>query len=334
MKAIVMTATGTPDVLAYRDIPEPELDHPNEIKVKLAAAGVNPVDTKIRKSGVFYDRPLPTVLGLDGAGVVVETGAAVNRFKPGDKVWFCHGGLGREQGNYAEYNVLDERWAVAMPKFLAFTQAAALPLVLITAWGGLYDRGGLQPGQTVLIHAGAGGVGHVAIQLAKRKGARVITTVNNADKAAFVKVLGADEVILYPNTDVAVTVLELTQGQGADLVFDTVGGSVFQQSIAMTAHFGRLVTLLGVNNAELNEARMRNLLIGFELMLTPMLRDLAQARQKHIKILEQCGEWLAQGLLTVHVSHEFALAEAALAHEIIEQGHTQGKIVLRIADIG
>lgn len=330
MKAILMTATGNPDVLFYKDIPEPQIDNPNKIKVKLAAAGVNPIDTKVRRNGVFYDNPLPTVLGCDGAGTVIEIGQAVKRFSVGDKVWFCHGGLGREQGNYAEYNVLDERWAALMPNCLSFIEAAALPLVLITAWGGLYDRGGLQKGQTVLIHAGAGGVGHVAIQLANIKSARVLTTVKDKTKADFVKSLGADETILYTQEDVVSSVLKLTDGKGADLVFDTVGQDVFKHSIPATAHFGRIITLLGLDNIDLNEARMRNLLIGFELMLTPMLRDLNEARDKQVEMLQQCAAWIDKGLLKPYVSQALPLQEAAQAHRMIEEGHTVGKIVLTI----
>ena len=274
MKAILMTAAGDSDVLMFQDIAEPEITQPTQIKVKLKAAGVNPVDTKIRRNGVFYDQALPAVLGCDGAGIVVETGSEASRFKVGDNVWFCHGGLGREQGNYAEYTVIDERWVSLSPKTYSFTEAAASPLVLITAWGALFDRGGLQAGQTVLIHAGAGGVGHVAIQLAKVKGAKVITTVSSVQKAEFVKSLGADEAIIYSQDGFADAVNELTGGKGADLVFDTVGAAVFKESIAVTAHFGRLITLLDPGELNLGEARMRNLLIGFELMLTPMLRDL------------------------------------------------------------
>jgi len=332
MKAIVMTATGSPDVLKYQDIPEPQITLPTHIKVKLAAAGVNPVDTKIRRNGVFYDQPLPAVLGCDGAGTVVETGSSASRFKLGDKVWFCHGGLGREQGNYAEYNVLEERWASLMPSSLSFSEAAALPLVLITAWGGLYDRGGLQKNQTVLIHAGAGGVGHVAIQLAKLKGARVITTVSNEEKADFVKALGADEVILYSRNDVVSAVLNLTEGKGADLVFDTVGSAVFKESVNATAHLGRIITLLGLGEMDLTEARMRNLLIGFELMLTPMLRDLDEARDKHVQILQQCAIWIAEGLLKPHIGQELPLQQAAEGHCLIEAGHTTGKLVLSISE--
>jgi len=330
MKAIMMTAIGNPDVLELHDIDEPEISTATQVKVRLKAAGVNPVDTKIRHNGLLYDHPLPAVLGCDGAGEVIETGSAVSQFKPGDKVWFCHGGLGREQGNYAEYTVVDQRWVSLMPQTCSFAEAAALPLVLITAWGGLFDRGGLQAGQTVLIHAGAGGVGHVAIQLAKLKGARVIATVRSEQKAEFVKAMGADEVILYTQDGLVDAVNELTGGKGADLVFDTVGAEVFKASIPATAHFGRLVTLLDPGELSLAEARMRNLLIGFELMLTPMLRDLPEARDKHVEILKQCAQWVDRGLLKTHISKQLPLAEAAKAHELIETGHSTGKIVLTV----
>jgi len=328
MKAIMMTAIGNPDVLELHDIDEPEISTATQIKVRLKAAGVNPVDTKIRRNGLLFGNPLPAVLGCDGAGEVVATGSAVSQFKPGDKVWFCHGGLGREQGNYAEYTVIDQRWVSLMPKTSSFIEAAAMPLVLITAWGALFDRGGLQSGQTVLIHAGAGGVGHVAIQLAKLKGARVITTVSSEQKAEFAKAMGADEAILYTQGSFVDAVNTLTGGKGANLVFDTVGAEVFKESISATAHFGRLVTLLDPGELNLAEARMRNLLIGFELMLTPMLRDLHEERDKHVEILKQCAQWLEQGLLKTHISKQLPLAEVATAHGLIETGHSTGKIVL------
>jgi NADPH2:quinone reductase len=330
MKAVQMTAVGDPDVLKFQDIKEPIITEATQIKVKLEAAGVNPVDTKIRRNGVFYENALPAVLGCDGAGVIVETGPQANQFKVGDKVWFCHGGLGREQGNYAEYTVIDQRWVSLSPKTFSLTDAAATPLVSITAWGALFERGGLQTGQTVLIHAGAGGVGHVAIQMAKLKGARVITTVGSRQKAEFVKSLGADKVVIYTEEGFADAVNDLTDGKGADLVFDTVGAAVFKESIAATAHFGRLVTLLDPGELNLSEARMRNLLIGFELMLTPMLRDLPEARRRHVDILNQCAQWADKGLFKPHVSHQLPLAEAAEAHRLIEAGHTTGKIVLSI----
>ena len=329
MQSIVMTAIGNPDVLKFQDSLEPEITQPTEIKVKLEAAGVNPVDTKIRRNGLLYENSnVPAILGCDGAGEVIEIGEAVTRFKIGDKVWFCHGGLGREQGCYAQYNVLDQRWASLMPQSYSYVEAAASPLVFITAWGALFDRGSLQAGQTVLIHAGAGGVGHVAIQLAKLKGARVITTVSSEKKHEFVKSLGADEVVIYQPNGFVDAVNQLTNNKGADLVFDTVSPAVFKESIAVTAHFGRLVTLLDPSEVNLSEARIRNLLIGFELMLTPMLRDLPEARDKHIAILNQCAVYADQGLLKPHISKLLPLKETVRAHESIEQRHTSGKIVL------
>jgi len=331
MKAIVMTKPGTAaEALELRDLPEPALAAPTQIKVRLRAAGVNPIDTKVRRRGLFYDDALPAVLGCDGAGEVVETGAEVDHFRIGDRVWFCHGGLGAEQGNYAEYTVLDQRWAAPIPASLDFIRAAAGPLVLITAWGALYDRGRLQPGQTALVHAAAGGVGHVAVQLAKLRGARVIATVGSPEKAALAKRWGADETIDYRTQDFVAEVNALTGGRGADLVLDTVGPEVFRRSIECTAHFGDLVTLLDTGDTSLAEARMRNLRIGFELMLVPMLRKLDAARDHHVEILRACGEWIDAGKLELYVGGVHPLEQAARVHEIIEAGHATGKLVLRI----
>ncbi len=330
MKAILMTAIGGSNVLIEQEIAEPTLATSTEIKVHLHAAGVNPVDAKIRKSGLFYpNAKLPAVLGCDGAGEIVAIGTDVTDFKIGDKVWFCNGGLGREQGNYAEFTTIDQRWASLMPN-VNYQTAAAAPLALITAWGALFERGLLQSGETILIHAGAGGVGHVAIQLAKIAGAKVITTVSSNAKADFVKSLGADEIIFYNQTDVAAEVNRLTENRGVDLVFDTVGADVFKASIACTAHFGRIVTLLDASNLDLNEARMRNLSIGFELMLTPMLRDLDLERDKHVSLLKKCANFIDTEKLKIHVSHILSLTEAKNAHDLIETGNTMGKLVLSI----
>ena len=330
MKAILMTAIGGSDVLIEQEIAEPTLATLTEIKVHLHAAGVNPVDAKIRKSGLFYpNAKLPAVLGCDGAGEIVAIGTDVTDFKIGDKVWFCNGGLGREQGNYAEFTTIDQRWASLMPN-VNYQTAAAAPLALITAWGALFERGLLQSGETILIHAGAGGVGHVAIQLAKIVGAKVITTVSSNAKADFVKSLGADEIIFYNQTDVAAEVNRLTENRGVDLVFDTVGADVFKASIACTAHFGRIVTLLDASNLDLNEARMRNLSIGFELMLTPMLRDLDLERDKHVSLLKKCANFIDTEKLNIHVSHILSLTEAKNAHDLIEIGNSMGKLVLSI----
>ena len=224
---------------------------------------------------------------------------------------------------------MDELACCPKPPALTFETAAAGPLVLITAWEALFDRVRLQAGQTVLIHAGAGGVGHVAIQLAKSVGARVLTTVSSAEKASFVKGLGADEAIIYTAEDFAEAVDRLTEGRGADVVLDTVGPKVFQQSIPAVAHYGDLVTLLDPGS-EVNwkEARNRNLRIAFTLMLTPMLRDLPEARAHHAQILAECSRLVDVGQLHIEVAHTLDLEKAAQAHRRIEMGHTQGKLVL------
>ena len=324
-----MISAGTPDVLVKTELPEPEITSPSQIKVRLAAAGVNPVDTKIRGRGVFYPDGLPAILGCDGAGTVVETGEGADRFKPGDEVWFCHGGLGGAPGNYAEFTVLEQAEAELKPPSLSFEMAAALPLVLITAWEALFDRAGLTSGQIVLIHAGAGGVGHVAIQLARSVGAKVATTVSTDEKAEFVTRLGVDRVIRYNDVDFVEDVMTWTNGEGVDVVLDSLGGDVFQRSLNAAKTYGHVNTLLDPGTGiEWKEARNRNLAISFTLMLTPMLKDMPEARRHQCEILNRCAELIEAGKLQTQVSHTFALDDAARAHELIEQGHAIGKIVL------
>jgi NADPH2:quinone reductase len=331
MRAVLMTAIGPADVLQVTEVDEPQISSPTQIKVKLKAASVNPVDTKLRSRGVFYEEALPAILGCDGAGVVVEAGDSVSRFTPGDDVWFCHGGLGGPPGNYAEYTVLDEKEAELKPARLSFEQAAALPLVSITAWEALFDRAGLTSRQTVLIHAGAGGVGHIAIQLAKSVGARVCTTVSTDEKAAFVKQLGADKIIHYQDTDFVDEVMRWTQGDGVDVVLDSIGGETFQRSLSAAKVYGHVNTLLDPGtNVSWKQARNRNLTISFTLMLTPMLMDLAEARRRQGKILHRCAKLTTDFKLKPTVSDILPLQEAATAHRMIEQGHVHGKIVLSI----
>lgn len=330
MKAVVMNRTGDTSVLETVEREEPRLQSATDVKVQLHAAGINPIDTKLRQRGVFFEDALPAILGCDGAGVVTETGDEVQRLKVGDRVWFCHGGLGREQGNYAQYTVVPESVARPLPDDIEFTTAAAGPLVLITAWEALYDRARLRHGQSVLIHAGAGGVGHVAIQLAKLAGARVITTVSDDDKAEFVRSLGADKVINYKKENLVEAVMNLSKGFGVDVAFDTVGPDVFNQTLSTVAHYGQLVTLLDPGkDIDWSVARKRNLGISFELMLTPMLEDLPQARTHQGEILDRCAGYLHSGQLKLHVSNVLPLDDAARAHQMIEDGHTRGKIVLQ-----
>jgi NADPH2:quinone reductase len=331
MKAILMTAAGQPEVLQLQEVPEPTIQKDTEILVRLHAAGVNPIDTKLRQRGTFYPEKMPAILGCDGAGEVVAVGNSVRRFRVGDAVYFCQGGLGDKTGNYAEYTVVDERFVARKPESLSFAEAAAAPLVLITAWEALYDRGRLEAGRKVLIHAGAGGVGHAAIQLAKLQGAEVCTTVSSAQKADFVRQLGADYPIFYQQTDFAAAALAWSQGEGVDLAFDTVGGATFSQTFSAVRVYGDLVTVLEPDaNTSWKIARNRNLRISFELMLTPMLQGIAAEQQAQAKILEQCARLIDEGKLKIHLSHTFPLAEAANAHQLLASGSIAGKIALDI----
>jgi NADPH:quinone reductase len=332
MKAVVMTAPGNPDVLQPQEVANPQIETETEVLVRLHAAGVNPIDTKLRQRGTFYPDLNPTILGCDGAGVVEAIGTAVDDLAVGDEVYFCHGGLGGLRGNYAEYAVVDRRSLAYKPKSLSFAEAAAAPLVLITAWESLYDRARLQAGQTVLVHAGAGGVGHVAVQLAKLQGATVAATVSSPEKAAFVRQLGADLVIPYRETDFVQAVLDWTAGEGTDVVFDTVGGETFFQSCQAVRRYGDVVTILEPDLTQGNwkTARMRNLRISLELMLTPLLENLVDEQYHQAKILQQCSRLIDRGQLNVHLDRSFPLDRAAAAHELLAMGSMTGKVVLTI----
>lgn len=329
MKAVLMTASGTPDVLQVQEIPKPTLKGDKDLLVRLKAAGINPIDTKLRQRGTFYPDQMPAILGCDGAGIVEAVGSGVQNFQVGDEIYFCNGGLGGHPGNYAEYTVIDERFAAKKPTSLSFAEAASAPLVLITAWEALYDRGNLQAGRTTLIHAGAGGVGHVAIQLAKLQGATIATTVSTEEKAEFVRQLGADQVIFYQQTDFVKATLDWTNGEGVDLAFDTVGEPLLTQTFPAVRVYGDIVTILTPgSDTEWKVARNRNLRVSLELMLTPMLTGMVEAQQEQARILRQCAQLIDEGKLKIQLTQTFPLAEAANAHRLLESGSMLGKIVL------
>jgi len=332
MKAILATAPGNTDVLQLRDIPKPDLPSPHHLRVKLAAAGVNPVDTKLRAKPAYHPDKLPAILGCDGAGVVESIGSAVTRFKVGDAVFFCNGGLGDEPGCYAEFTTLHEDHCAAKPKKLSMQQAAALPLVFITAWESLVERANLEAGQTILIHAAAGGVGQVAVQLARHLGARIAVTVSDDGKADIAHQLGAERIINYRSQDFVQEVLAWTDGRGADVVYDTVGGDTFLKSLDATRVGGKLVSILAtaMTQADAQKARLRNLSLCYDLMLTPQVMNLHDERTRQRNILEQAAAMVDAGKLKVHVSHNLPLEQVAEAHRLIEAGGMIGKVVLVI----
>lgn len=334
MKAILMTSAGNPDVLALFNIDKPELPSPHHLRVKLAAAGVNPLDTKLRAKPAYYPDKLPAILGCDGAGIVEAIGSAVTRFKVGDAVFFCNGGLGGNQGDepgcYAEYTTLHEEYCAASPANLSLQDSAALPLVLITAWEALVERANLQAGQTILIHGAAGGVGHIAVQLAHHLGAHIAVTVSDDKKAGLAQGLEAEKIIHYKEQDFVQETLGWTNGKGVDVVFDTVGGETFLRSLNAARVGGKVVSLLATPLAveDVQLARLRNLSLCYELMLTPQVMKLHGERIRQRKILEQGAQLVETGKLGVLVSYALPLAEAQQAHRLIEQGGMTGKIIL------
>ncbi len=331
MKAILMQQAGAADLLHYStEVARPEIKEAHELLIEIKAAGVNPIDTKLRANGTYHPDKMPAILGCDGSGKVIAVGTAVERFKPGDEVYYFYGGIGGdEQGNYAEYNVINEAYVAHKPGIITHVEAAAIPLALITAWEALHHKANIQPGQTVLIHAGAGGVGHLAIQLAKIAGCRVITTVSSDAKAELVHDLGADEVIRYDQSDFAEQCMALTGGQGVDVVFDTVGGPTFEASFDALKPNGHLVTLLQpADNVDWKTARLKNLTTSLELMLSPALYNWQAARQQQTQILTHCAKLFDDKQLKILVQKELPLEQATEAHRLIEKGGMAGKVVL------
>jgi NADPH2:quinone reductase len=331
MKAIVMTTPGGPEVLQLRDLPEPGLTRDTDLLVRVKAAGVNPVDTKMRAKPSGYPAALPPVLGCDGAGVVEAVGKAVAGFKPGDEVFYCQPPHHEVLGSYAQYALVDYRLAAKKPKSLSFEQAAAVPLVLITAWEALHNRVEIQSGDKILIHAGAGGVGHVAIQLARLADTEVGTTVGSRAKAEFAQALGATHVILHKDRDFVQATLDWTGGRGVDMAFDTVGGATLARTFAAVRYYGDVVTLLAPGpEIDWNVPRVRNQRLGFELMLVPVFFGLTDAMQHQGEILKRGAELMEHKKLRVHVDSVLPLAQAAAAHSLLAAGQVRGKIVLAL----
>ncbi len=331
MKAIVMTAPGGPEVLKLQELPNPVLRQDTDMLVRVKAAGVNPVDTKMRAKPTAYPAPLPPILGCDGAGVVEAVGKAVTGFRKGDEVYYCQPPHHDRLGNYAQYALVDHRLVARKPKRMSFTDAAAVPLVLITAWEALHDRIGVKSWHKVLVHAGAGGVGHVAIQLARSAGAEVCTTVGSADKAEFARSFGANLAINYKEKDFVPAVLDWTGGKGVDVAFDTVGGKTLADSFAAVRHYGDVVTLLAPGpELDWSVPRTRNQRVSFELMLIPVFTGLTEAMTHQGEILCRATELFEARELRIHVDKTFPLEHAAEAHTLVASGKTKGKIVLTV----
>ena len=330
MKAILINSIGGPEVLEVSDIPKPEITNENEVLVKIKAAGVNPIDAKLR-GGLYPLNIFPVVLGCDGAGVIEDVGGDVKKFKIGDPVYYFHGGLDGIQGNYTEYKVLNQHFITHKPESISFVESAGFPLVAITAWEALFMHAKLSKNKSIFINGAAGGVGHVAIQLAKYKQARIIASVSCDEKKEFVTKLGADHVINYKKQNISSEILNLTKNKGVDIVLDNVGGNEIEKIIPAISHYGKIVTLLQPDNKiDWSNARFRNISLSFEVMLSPLLFNLKNKQAEQTKILSKCANLIDNKNLKIHLNKTVPLEHAIEAHKMIETGHMMGKIVLEI----
>ncbi|ARP68892.1 quinone oxidoreductase [Streptomyces pluripotens] len=326
MRAVVLEEFGTP--LVRREIDKPAVA-PDQVLVRVVSSGVNPLDTKIRAGKAAHaKRTLPAVLGLDLAGVVEEVGADVRGFATGDEVFGMTGGVGDVQGSLAEYAAVDARLLAHKPRSLTHREAAALPLVVITAWEGLVDRAQVRAGQKVLIHGGAGGIGHVAVQIARARGAEVFATASLA-RLESVRRLGATP-IDYTTTPADQYVAEHTGGEGFDVVFDTVGGAVLDASFtAVRTYTGHVVSALGWGTHSLAPLSFRGATYSGVFTLLPLLTG--RGREHHGEIMGAAAALADAGALKPLVDpRHFTLTDVAAAHAAVESGDTDGKIVIDV----
>lgn len=328
MRAQVIKSFGGPEVLEGADIPRP-VAGPGQVLVRVAASSVNPVDTKIRRKGGAYSGSLPVVLGADAAGVVEALGAGVTGFAVGDAVYGSVGGVRGLQGTLAEYVAADARLLAHAPRSLPLADAAALPLVAITAWEGLVEEARVQRGESVLVLGGTGGVGHVAVQLARELGAVVTAAVSSDDKAQLARELGATHVVDYRKERVEDYVARITNGRGFDVVFDATGGSDPSAAFAAARVRGRVVTIVTAFTADLTPMHMKGLSLHAVFMLIPMLHD--SGREAHGAILREVARLVDAGRLRPVIDSRFPLARSAEAHARLESGKAVGKIVVDVA---
>jgi NADPH:quinone reductase len=331
VKAQVLTAFGDVSGFELRDLPVPSL-RPGHILVRVVATSVNPVDCKLRRHGSEAAPPLPAVLGADFSGSVVALAADVERFAIGDGVFGCGGGLrGLPGGALAEYLLVDARLAARKPRSLGHRESAALPLVALTALEGL-DRAGVGADDEVLVRGGTGGVGHVVVQLAKARGARVVASVSSPERAAIALKLGADATADHVAETPADMRARLTGGQGFDVVFDASGGNDLQGSIAAARRNGRIVVIAGKGPQDIGPLYTRGQSLHCVMTLIPMLY--AEGREAHGVMLHRIAALADDGRLQPLLDdHEYTLAQAALAHRRVEEGQALGKVVITVAEI-
>jgi NADPH2:quinone reductase len=320
MKAIQVKQTGGPEVLQLADLPIPQ-PKPNEAVVKIAASGVNFIDVYQREGR--YNVPLPFVLGQEGAGTVTAVGAEVKSVKPGDRVAWTS-----VLGSYAEYAAVPGERLVPVPKGVNDQQAASAMLQGMTAHYLCHDTFPLKRGQTALIHAAAGGVGSMLVQMAHNIGARVIATVSTDEKAKLARQAGADEVILYTKEDFEAETKRLTGGKGVDVVFDGVGKTTFEKGLNVLRPRGMMVLFGGSSGAvppfDLIQLSSKGSLYLTRPTLAHYIATTEELRARSSAVLHM----IAEGKLKLRIQHTYPLADAATAHRDLEGRKTTGKLLL------
>ena len=328
MRAQAITQFGETSVFQPTDLPCPDVA-PGHVLIRVAASSVNPVDCKIRKGAAARIAPaFPAVLHGDVAGVIEKVGEGVTTLKPGDEVYACAGGVKGLGGALAEFMVADAALVALKPKSLAMLEAAALPLVAITAWEGLIDRAKVRVGQKVLVHAATGGVGHIGIQLAKWAGATVFATSSSDKKLAIAKELGADVAINYREKTVKEYVADYTDGKGFDVVFDTVGGDNLNKSFQAAALNGTVVSISTSSTYDLTPLHSKGLSLHVVFMLIPMLYGIGRAA--HGEILTKLAQLVDEGKVRPLLDPQsFTFSEVEAAHRHAESGLAIGKVTLK-----
>ncbi|MFY0655036.1 MAG: zinc-dependent alcohol dehydrogenase family protein [Cyclobacteriaceae bacterium] len=326
MKAMIINKYGDDSVFEIQEIGAPTLKS-GEVLVKIAASSVNTVDTMIRKMG--KDLPLspdtPAILGMDFAGTIESVANDVSDFSIGDKVFGCVGGLADLPGTLAEYVAADSKLIAKKPHNISMNEAAAIPLVAITAYEGLM-RAGISSGQNVLVHGGSGGVGHIALQLAKYFGANVYSTGGGEKQMELIEQLGATA-INYKTESVEAYVEKYTNGNGFDVVYDSVGAENLISSFNAAALNGQVATTVSLCELDLTLAHFKGLSLHVVFMLIPMLHN--HKREEHGIILKNIAKIVEDGGLKPVLDEQlFSLEEAGKAHAHLESGHAIGKVVI------
>jgi len=320
MRAIEIRKTGAPEVLELADLERPD-PKAGEVLVKIEAAGVNFIDTYLREGR--YPAPLPFIPGQEAAGVVASVGHGVEGFSVGDRVAWAG-----TRGAYAQFACVPATGLLHVPEDISADVAAAAMLQGITAHYLAHDTYAIKAGDTVLIHAGAGGVGLLLTQIAKMLGARVITTVSTEAKAELSRGAGSDHVILYTQQNFAEEVKRITDGDGLPAVYDSVGKTTFEDSLKCLRPRG-LMVLFGASSGAVPPFDLIRLSTAGSLYVTrPTMKDYILTRAELERRAADLFGWIAQGKLNVRIGHRYPLAEAAQAHRDLEGRKTTGKVLL------